>query len=166
MEAGMDGFLTKPLEIPRLHETLTKFGLRVAIEETSTATGIDPNVPVDLARLNELTEGDVDFTRELVVTFIASGDQALVEVRAALAALDRAGLSRIAHKLKGASANIHAVPLRDVSHTLESQASSLDQPRLTELVEQLAVELIRAQEFLTEYVPSATAQANARAKAS
>ena len=30
MEAGMNGFLTKPLEIPRLHEVLTKFGLLVS----------------------------------------------------------------------------------------------------------------------------------------
>jgi len=160
MEAGMDGFLTKPLEIPRLHETLTKFGLRVAAAETSTATGADPYVPVDLSRLNELTEGDAEFARELVITFIASGDQALAETRAALAVLDRASISRIAHKLKGASANIHAEPLRELAHTLESQASNLDQPRLYELVEQLAVELSRARDFLIEYVPLATAKAS------
>ena len=73
--------------------------------------------------------------------------------------LDRTGLSRIAHKLKGASANIHAEPLRNLSHTLESQASSLDQPRLHELVEQLAAELNHAAEFLNHYAPPPAAKA-------
>jgi HPt (histidine-containing phosphotransfer) domain-containing protein len=94
-----------------------------------------------------------------VVTFIASGEQALNELRASLAALDRPGVSRIAHKLKGASANIYAEPLRKLSHTLEAQASSLDQQRLNELVEELAVELDRAREFLTEYSPPLAAKA-------
>ena len=117
------------------------------------------HAPVNLSRLNELTDGDPEFTRELVLTFIDSGEQALAEARAALAALDRVGLSRIAHKLKGASANIHAEPLRELSHTLESQASSLDQPRLHELVEQLAAELNHAAEFLNHYAPPPAAKA-------
>ncbi|MBL8270398.1 PAS domain-containing protein [Steroidobacter sp.] len=160
MEAGMNAFLTKPLEIPRLHEVLTRFGLRVTLEDTvMTQATADHNVPVNLSRLNELTDGDPEFTRELVATFIASGEQAMDEARASLAALDRHNLSRIAHKLKGASANIHAEPLRNLSHTLEAQASSLDQQRLAELVSQLAVELERAKDFLNQYAPPLTAKA-------
>jgi PAS domain S-box-containing protein len=158
MEAGMDAFLTKPLEIPRLHETLTKFGLRVGPEET-IVTSANAGVPVNLARLNELTDGEPEFTRELIATFIESGEQALHEARVALAGLDRVSLSRIAHKLKGASANIHAEPLRDLSHTLETQASSLDQPRLNELVMRLAVELDRAAQFLNQCAPPLASKA-------
>ena len=61
--------------------------------------------------------------------------------------------------MKGASANVHAEPLRNLSHTLEAQASSLDQQRLGELVAQLATELERAKEFLTEYAPDPMAKA-------
>jgi CheY-like chemotaxis protein len=161
MEVGMNAFLTKPLEIPRLHEVLTKFGLRIAPEDGMPGTEDSPpaNVPVNLSKLNELTDGDPEFTRELVETFIASSEQVLNEARTALAALDRSGLSRIAHKLKGASANIHAEPLRNLSHTLEQQASSLDQPRLNELVAQLATELERAKIFLYQYAPPLAAKA-------
>ena len=154
MEAGMNDFLTKPLDIPRLHEVLTKFGLRASTDDVPTVTdAAETDVPVDLGRLNDLTEGDPEFSQELVRTFIASGEQALHEARVALAALDRPALSRIAHKLKGASANIHAEPLRLLSHTLETQAASLDQPRLNELVDNLATELARATDFLNRYAP-------------
>ena len=160
MEAGMNDFLTKPLEIPRLHEVLTKFGMLVSEDAPIHTDLSDNDVPVNLGRLNELTEGDPQFTQELVRTFIASGEQALHEARSALAALDRTMLSRIAHKLKGASANIHAEPLRALSHTLETQAASLDQPSLNELMENLATELARATDFLNRYAPVPAAQAS------
>jgi two-component system sensor histidine kinase/response regulator len=160
MEAGMNDFLTKPLDIPRLHEVLTKFGLLASEDAPMRLETSDTNVPVDLARLNELTEGDPGFAQELVRTFIESGEQALHEARVALAALDRTALSRIAHKLKGASANIHAEPLRALSHSLETQAAGIDQPRLNELVESLATELARATDFLNRYAPVPAAQAS------
>ncbi|HEY0943394.1 MAG TPA: PAS domain-containing protein [Steroidobacter sp.] len=160
MDAGMNAFLTKPLEIPRLHEVLTRFGLRVTPEDivVSHADIASNDVPVDLSRLNELTDGDPEFIRELAETFIASGEQVLEEARAALAMLDRVNLSRIAHKLKGASANVHAGPLRNLAHTLETQAASLDQASLAELVTQLAGELQRAKQFFAQYTPPAAAR--------
>jgi two-component system sensor histidine kinase/response regulator len=162
MEAGMNDFLTKPLEIPRLHEVLTKFGLRATASEEVPVLdeAADANLPVNLARLNELTDGDPGFACELVRTFIESGEQSLHEARVALAALDRTELSRIAHKLKGASANIHAEPLRLLSQSLETQAADLDQRRLSELVDDLATELARATNFLNRYAPVPAAQAS------
>lgn len=81
-------------------------------------------------------------------TFIASGEEVIEEIRSAFDAFDRNALSRAAHKLKGASANIHAEGLRDCAYALESQAPGLDQPRLKELIEQLAAEFVRAADFL------------------
>lgn len=149
MEAGMNGFLTKPLEIARLHETLDRYGLGASIDTTPTTSTAGPDtVPIDLARLNELTEGDAEFAHELAATFIASGEQVMQETRRALAAFDRAALCRAGHKLKGASANIHAEPLRKLAFELETNGVSLDQPRLKDLIERLEQEFRRAAEFL------------------
>ena len=67
LEAGMDGFLTKPLEIARLHETLDRYGLGVAPcgHGGGASRQSRRDVPVDLARLNELTDGDPEFAHEL-----------------------------------------------------------------------------------------------------
>jgi PAS domain S-box-containing protein len=165
MAAGMNGFLTKPLEIARLHETLDRFGLGTAAAElaataarTASVDAAALNVPIHLARLHELTDADVEFTHELAVTFIASGQQVLQEVKEALAAFDRNGLARAAHKLKGASANIHAEPLKELAQTLETQALALDQPRLKELVENMEQEFERAAAFLREQIPGPEAK--------
>jgi PAS domain S-box-containing protein len=165
MAAGMNGFLTKPLEIARLHETLDRYGLNTAAAESAgrivRSTGLDMqthNVPIHLARLNEMTDADPEFTHELAITFIASGRQVLQEVKEALAIFDRNALARAAHKLKGASANIYAEPLREFSLTLEMQALALDQPRLRDLVENLEQEFERAAEFLREQIPAPAAK--------
>jgi HPt (histidine-containing phosphotransfer) domain-containing protein len=113
----------------------------------------DASAPVDLARLNELTEGDPEFAYELASTFIASGEEVVQEIRTAMSCFDRGGLSRAAHKLKGASANIHADPLRALADTLERQSAQLDQPRLKDLVAQLVEEFCRATRFLKEQSP-------------
>jgi two-component system, sensor histidine kinase and response regulator len=160
LAAGMDGFLTKPIEIARLHEALEKFGLGAGLEDAGAACAASSDAkPVQLARLNELTDGDPDFAHELAMTFISSGEQVIEEIRTAFGALDRTALSRGAHKLKGASANIYAEPLRDLAWRLETQAAQLDQPSLAELIADLEQEFHRAAEFLKEQTPEAAKKA-------
>ena len=159
----MSDFLTKPLEIARLHETLERYGLSagdVGGNGAASSAGSD-GAPVDLGRLNELTDGDATFAYELTQTFVSSGGQVMQEVRDALAAFNRPALSRAAHKLKGASSNIHAVVLRDLAYTLETQAGAMDQPRLKELIEQLEEEFQRAAEFLQEQAPEPATEVKA-----
>ena len=161
LAAGMDGFLTKPIDIVRLHEALERYGLGVAPRDAAGAAAL-PEIdaaPVQLARLNELTDGDPEFAHELALTFIASGGQVLEEIRSAFAVFDRTALSRAAHKLKGASANIHAETLRDLAWRLETQSSHLDQPSLTELIEDLEQQFERAAEFLRVHAPEAANKA-------
>jgi two-component system sensor histidine kinase/response regulator len=159
LEAGMNAFLTKPLDIARLYETLERFGLGVTEPAQPTAATTDTVAPVDLAKLNEITDGDVEFTHELAATFTSSGYQVLNEITAALEVFDRVALARAAHKLKGASANIHAEAVRELSDTLEAQAASFDQPRLKELIEALHQAFTVAVKFLEEHAPAPQAKA-------
>jgi HPt (histidine-containing phosphotransfer) domain-containing protein len=157
----MNAFLTKPVDLAHLHETLDRFGLGTLSPLLAAArdAGRDSNAPINLARLNELTADDAEFAYELAVTFFASGEQVLHEIDVAIAAFDRTALSRAAHKLKGASANIHADPLCALALRLETQASQLDQPRLKELIEELRGEFVRAADFLTAQAPEPKAKA-------
>ncbi|MFL6620641.1 MAG: PAS domain-containing protein [Povalibacter sp.] len=154
LEAGMSGFLTKPLEIARLHETLDRYGLGIPPEAMATNMGAQADqAPVDLGRLNELTDGDPEFAHELAITFISSGEQVIKEIHDALANFDRNALTRAGHKLKGASANIYAESLRSLSYELETSGANIDQPRLKDLVLTLDLEFQRAAQFLMAQAP-------------
>jgi PAS domain S-box-containing protein len=162
LEAGMTAFLTKPIDVARLRETLERFD-SLAPQETREEHGphSPAAVPIDAARLHELTDGDSEFAYELAATFIASGEQVLAEIDAAIALFDRAALSRAAHKLKGASANIHAEALCALALSIEAQAAQLDRPRLQELIAELRREFERAAEFLRAHAPGEMAKAQA-----
>jgi two-component system sensor histidine kinase/response regulator len=160
LEAGMDAFLTKPLQFQRLRETLDRFGLGVKAGDASAevTSTVNRTTPIDLGKLNEVTDNDPEFAHELAMTFIASCETVMEEMRAALAAHDRRALSRGAHKLKGASSNIHALMLTELAYNIESQAGAVDQPRLTQMFTDLEREFARATEFLTQQIPPAASR--------
>jgi signal transduction histidine kinase/DNA-binding response OmpR family regulator len=108
--AGMDAHLCKPIVPEQLAECLGRY-----LKSGPVPVVVD----VDLDALRELTGGDLEFERELVETFVNSGDQCLAEIIAALSISDMETIGKRAHALKGASANIHA-------HTLTAAASNLE----------------------------------------
>ena len=129
MAAGMDAHLGKPIEPAQVIATLNRY-----FKASSPPA-------VDRAALRELTGGDVEFERELAETFVASGDQCLAEIIAALRISDLDTVRKRAHALKGASANIHAAGLSQVASSLESAARENAIPVIGELVDELTTKL-------------------------
>jgi PAS domain S-box-containing protein len=125
--AGMDDFLTKPLDVRRLREVMTKFGMA---DSALTPSGVESvlattwNAPVDLTQLLALTDHDPGFIRELIDAFVVSAGAIAREFKDAFERTDRAALARTAHKLRGASANLHATPLSELCAELETHAIS------------------------------------------
>jgi hypothetical protein len=154
LENGMNGFLTKPIEVARLRETLDRFGLGVEHGAPANAaagdvsdTGINATAPVDLARLREITDGDDAFAHELAHVFVTSGIEVVAELKRAHGQADRTAVARAAHKLKGASSNIHAERLRVLSSTLESRAVFAEERELAAMLAGIEREFRRVVEF-------------------
>jgi two-component system, sensor histidine kinase and response regulator len=128
--AGMDAHLGKPIEPKHMIDALSRFLKEEAVPPA-----------VDLEALRQITGGDAEFERELADTFVASGDQALADIIAALKTNDYDTVRKRAHALKGASANIHAVSLSTVASNLENAARSQALPVMSGLVDELAQKL-------------------------
>jgi CheY-like chemotaxis protein/HPt (histidine-containing phosphotransfer) domain-containing protein len=128
--AGMDAHLGKPIEPKQLIDTLSRF-----LKEKDVPPAID------LEALRQVTGGDAEFERELADTFVASGDQALADIIAALKASDYDTVRKRAHALKGASANIYAISLSSTASNLENAARIQAAPDMSGLVEELAEKL-------------------------
>jgi two-component system sensor histidine kinase/response regulator len=129
MAAGMDAHLGKPLEPSKLADCLGRY-----LKDTIASD-------VDLVALKELTGGDAEFERELIDTFVSSGDKCLAEIVAALRISDVDTIGKRAHALKGASANIHAHTLSTAASNLENAARSNSLVELDGLVRQLTERL-------------------------
>jgi two-component system sensor histidine kinase/response regulator len=150
LDAGMDGLLTKPLDIERLQDALDRFGLRdaaqkTALDETVVAELLtsSPLIAIDIAQVRSSTGADEAFLRELMRTFVLNTAQLLGDIRQCARNCDRQGVARAAHSLKGASASMHADPLRELSRELEARAMTLSESELTERIAQVAAEADR-----------------------
>jgi two-component system sensor histidine kinase/response regulator len=172
LEAGMDDYLTKPLDISRLQDVLDRFfesderptTKRVAAAGASSNTAREilaqqileqPTVSNELApairaRLADIAGDDAKFAGELVDTFIMGGETSIREMRAAAAANDRGALARSAHKLKGASANLHIDALAMLSGTVESDAKAGRDADLDTLLDTVTTEFDRLKQALQQ----------------
>ena len=129
LEAGMDDYLTKPLDISRLQDVLDRFMGRADGEPVTAATSNDaaatrsPDQAIR-ARLVDVSGDDEEFMIELVNAFLSGGADTVQELRAAVELGNAEAIGRAAHKLKGAAANLHVNNLATLSFDLETRAKS------------------------------------------
>lgn len=84
---------------------------------------------------------DVDFLREIVDVYLADIPTQIAKLQAALGAGDVESAHRLAHTIKGASANIGAESILEVAAAIESAARNADLPRAAQLMPRLSPEL-------------------------
>jgi len=159
LAAGMDDYLSKPLEPAALAACVERFAPRAEAPaapaapaaESRPAAGVpvaDAEPTIDLAALAEVTAGDAEFERELMEVFVSSGDSALAALVAALGAADLGAVRRHAHALKGASANLRARPLAARAQALESAAAAGDLAACRQTAGALAEDYRRTAAFI------------------
>ena len=78
---------------------------------------------IDLTTLNELKEIMGDDFSELVTVFISDSQMQLDDLKAAIEASDAPAIRRIAHTIKGSSANLGIGHLSAISKELELKAA-------------------------------------------
>jgi len=127
LEAGMDGYLTKPIR----REVLRKEIDRAVTQGGSGENGsqVPPHSELseadwNLRELLERLEGDQDFLRELLQMFRADSQTTLMKAREALAQEDLAEVSRAAHTLKGMLRNLSMNAAAETAAGLETAARS------------------------------------------
>jgi signal transduction histidine kinase/ligand-binding sensor domain-containing protein/CheY-like chemotaxis protein/HPt (histidine-containing phosphotransfer) domain-containing protein len=154
-EAGMDDYLTKPLDRALLADTIARQlkseGPRSNAARRGGASSEAPagaDAPVDWEQLMTATDGDTMFAQELVQLFIDSGDATLQEIRAALKRGDLAAIGSAAHSFKGSSASIRAQPASAAAARLEEAAHAGAVEQIPQLEEQLRREAGRAMDYL------------------
>jgi HPt (histidine-containing phosphotransfer) domain-containing protein len=82
-------------------------------------TTADPDVVLDLRRLEESSGGDRALMRELVALFLVDTDAKLGDLLAAAEGLDLDGMGRRAHGIKGSSAALGCVETAQAFRVIE-----------------------------------------------
>jgi two-component system sensor histidine kinase/response regulator len=165
--AGMDDYLSKPIDRNRLEACLERLliGNGSTLSMTARAAPIQkeapiasppapttPHAPVDWDELLESIDGDEGFARDLADAFVATGTRELAAISKALGTGDVAALRSSAHTIKGASANLRAPAVVAAAAQLESAAGLGENSQTAALAEKLAAEVTKMTAYLQSKV--------------
>jgi CheY-like chemotaxis protein len=150
LEAGMDGYVSKPIRARELIEAVEgQFSNMPPLAE-SPAPELEESL-IDPAAAMAAVAGDRELLREIIDVFRAESPGMLTEIRTAAVAGDAGRLRRAAHSLKGAVAHFGARRAFDSARRLESMARDgnlTDAEAVCEALEQEVVRLRPALEAL------------------
>jgi len=155
LEGGMDGYLSKPVQISELAAALADVAKIADIEGDATGTEPGPPGPLDLQALGllrELSAGGEDFLGELVRTFAASSADDLAALRRLTAEGSWSDVETTAHRLKGGSGCIGAVRVAAVCAAVEERVRAARTDEIGPLLTRLGQELDDAGKALDRVV--------------
>jgi two-component system, sensor histidine kinase and response regulator len=125
MEAGMDGYISKPIDVKALDEILDGRAERRLKDFTVVAPNNDASIaPVDAEELLQRIDGDRAFLSELVAIFRGEYPGQIQNAQDAIARKDAAGVERVGHTLKGALGNLSATGASAYAGELETMGRS------------------------------------------
>jgi CheY-like chemotaxis protein/HPt (histidine-containing phosphotransfer) domain-containing protein len=124
IEAGMDDYISKPIEAKALFEVIEKITLESqkkeqAVISTSKENDKSSLDTFDLSKALEVVDGNEDLFQEIAKMFLESLPHELGKIRDAIAGSDAHMLERSAHSLKGAVGNFSAKLSFEAAYRLE-----------------------------------------------
>ena len=108
------------------------------------------NLTIDWEHLHQISDGNEDFERELLQIFIEDTHNHLEDAQVALLTKDCDAVSRAAHHVKGASANVGLREMQAIASQLETDAHVKPLSEATVMLAKLADLLQEVQTFLTQ----------------
>jgi two-component system, sensor histidine kinase and response regulator len=165
LQAGMEGYIAKPINLAELSEVLERWtvdvkdtelppeGAGAAYEADDDGHSIheDPLDPDVLAGLRELQQdGEPDLLAELVEMFVSDTGPRLAALRDAVESGDPSGVERTAHAMKGSAGNMGARNMSNLAADLEEIGASGDLAGAAQKLERLVEEYGRVRPALAE----------------
>ena len=140
IEAGMDDYLSKPINPQELSDMLEKWIVKqgTSQQEETTAQNTESAENVfDKASLLDRLMGDKKLANEILGEFMEDVPRKFIALKEALDNGDAPSVQREAHTLKGASANIGAVALQEVANQIEVAGEAGDLAKAGSITSQL-----------------------------
>lgn len=149
LSAGMDDFITKPIQFEQFAQLLARWLLgdfASVNQESAVSSSAQEETEVDVSEtemlidyevLQQLTEGDLDLEKQLVSLYIDQARLNLQQGEQAVADQDAIALSSCAHKLKGSSVNIGMNLAAHLAMSLEQYADQANFQKATEILTRL-----------------------------
>ncbi len=121
LQAGMDGYVSKPIDADRLWEVINAVLSKTSLSDAPTE--MPGKSVMDEDALRKRCGGDVALKRELIQLFVNEYPSLLTALHDAIAARDAGRLREAAHSLKGSSCNFGAERVTAAALRLEQMGA-------------------------------------------
>lgn len=159
LKAGMDDYISKPISVSVLQQTLLKFIHRAEarkgtnVPESMSSEIHDEANPerdiVDTTELLESLEGDEQALNDMVGVFLQHAPAQIESLRSAIEKGDEEEIVRMSHSLKGACAAIGAWRLQDLAYEIEKDVKAGNVPSTADLPAKIKYEFDRVTDCLS-----------------
>jgi two-component system sensor histidine kinase/response regulator len=161
LAAGMDGYVTKPIDPEELFSTigeLIKPRVQVAATEVPPTESAAPLPPaIDYQSLLNRCLSDEAFAMQTLEKFEKRAARDLELLRRGIEGGDPAGVTRVAHNLRSVAAHISADQFKKIVQEIENSAMEQDTNFLLKKVSELDEEAKRCVHFIREILTDPTA---------
>jgi len=109
-----------------------------------------PDSPVNLEQLSQISEGDIEFEIEVLQVYVEDVSQRIEKIRDAIIGNDWTKIMGEAHHLKGSSANVGALQIQTLAGQLEKLDASQDQQKALEIIDDMLRKIQDVELFIQE----------------
>ncbi len=149
LQAGMDGYIAKPINVQQLFETIESlFHDRQTAAEPPKAP-VAAGDPLDTTKILERIGGDRELLRELAGLFVGDCPRMLSDIQDAVRDGNAEALQKAAHALKGSVSNFAAEAAVQVAFRLEMMGRNQDMTDAAQALNELEREIGRVREGLS-----------------
>lgn len=152
LAAGMDDYLSKPIDRELLGTALHQWGERVNTQPTQEDQSMgesQANGVINRDYLRQTFGDDPEFIQELLALYLSDAQERVAALQRATQPVQWEQVRHEAHQLKGASANVGAAGMQDLARALEELASDEQDPeRVPELIQAITATLVQVTEEL------------------
>lgn len=146
LNAGMDDFLTKPLQRGDLLQTMSKWLMPKISKQSSEHEGheimpiTETTLVVDFEKAIKEFDGQRDLVYTIIQEFSDDIQKQIEAMKVALGAGDFEALVKEAHSIKGGAANIYALQLSEAAKKIEILAKASDSTEIPQALINLVEE--------------------------
>ena len=152
LQAGMDGYVSKPVEAEELFAAIERMGDRQARQDDAEGSREPATVVLDRVVMLRHVGADAEVFLEMVKAFNEECPKLLEEIRSGIARGDAAGLQHAAHSLKGALRTLAAPAASNAASQLEAMARAGDLSRVEDRWRLLEREIVALRRELSAMV--------------
>lgn len=148
LDAGMDGYLSKPTNLSRLHHTLSRW-LSPATPQQVALIAQPPAMPENLT---EIVGPNPELHSRLIQSFLHDAPQKLTQITEALLIGDSEVATLMAHSLQSSSRTLGADTMASLCKTVQRSCQKADRQESNQAMEDLRQEYTRVKEFLENWL--------------